>query len=312
MEVAAAPNPGRALHWKRVILIPTVMGLVGGFLASYSFPSKYTSQSLVLIDGPTLPESIAPPLITEDLAQRVSSIEQRILGQSHLSPLVNRLGLTKSNRTVDDAIEDIRNNLTIEPVVVDVDQTSKPARARQNGPSDQPTPIPGFTLNYTASNPKEARDVCTELTSMLIEENLKFREARINGIIDFLKKEAEEARLKLETADTESPERGKVREPGKSENVPHNALALERDIDKKSYSDLLGKLRQAQLTVNLAADSENAQLGETWRLAYPASLPEDSDSPDRLLLATGGLVAGFVLGIALLLRLRFKRLPPEL
>ena len=40
----------------KVILIPTLLAPLAGFLVSYAFPAKYTSQSLVLVEVPEVLE----------------------------------------------------------------------------------------------------------------------------------------------------------------------------------------------------------------------------------------------------------------
>ena len=48
----------------KVILIPALLAPLAGFLVSYAFPSKYTSQSLVLVEGQKVPEGIVQPVFT--------------------------------------------------------------------------------------------------------------------------------------------------------------------------------------------------------------------------------------------------------
>ena len=51
----------------KVILIPALLAPLAGFLVSYAFPSKYTSQSLVLVEGQKVPEGMVQPVVTADL-----------------------------------------------------------------------------------------------------------------------------------------------------------------------------------------------------------------------------------------------------
>ena len=65
----------------------------------------------MLVEEQKVPEGYVKPAITEDLSQRVATLEQRALGADQLRPLIDRLQLAKGNRTVDDAIDDIRANV---------------------------------------------------------------------------------------------------------------------------------------------------------------------------------------------------------
>jgi len=48
----------------RVILIPALVAVVGGFAISYVFSPKYTSQATVLVEGQKVPDSYVQPVIT--------------------------------------------------------------------------------------------------------------------------------------------------------------------------------------------------------------------------------------------------------
>ena len=60
---------------------------------------------------------------------------------------------------------------------------------------------PGFYLNLTADDPHEAQQLCGEITSMLLEENLRTRERVAQGTTDFLSVQVEEAKRNLDDLD---------------------------------------------------------------------------------------------------------------
>ena len=66
----------------KVILIPALLAPLAGFLVSYAFPAKYTSQSLVLVEAPKIPDAVVQQVFTEDLTQHITTIEQRVLSPS--------------------------------------------------------------------------------------------------------------------------------------------------------------------------------------------------------------------------------------
>src|SRR5713101_6725103 len=63
----------------KVILIPALLAPLAGFLVSYAFPSKFTSQSLVLVEAPKIPDVVVQQVFTEDLTQHITTIQQRVL-----------------------------------------------------------------------------------------------------------------------------------------------------------------------------------------------------------------------------------------
>src|SRR5579884_3213311 len=75
----------------KVILVPTLLAPIIGFLVSYAFPPKYMSRSLILVQEQQVPQGYVAPVITQDLSQRVATLEQRALGADHLRPLIQRL-----------------------------------------------------------------------------------------------------------------------------------------------------------------------------------------------------------------------------
>src|SRR5437879_12037274 len=72
----------------KVILIPALLAPLAGWLISYAFTPKYTSQSLVLVEGQKVPESMVQPVVTQDLSARVATLQQQVLSQGRLTRLV--------------------------------------------------------------------------------------------------------------------------------------------------------------------------------------------------------------------------------
>src|SRR5215467_9988881 len=80
----------------KVILIPALIAPIAGFLVSYAFSPKYTSQSLVLVEEQKVPEGYVKPVVTEDLMQRIATVQQRVLAQSRLLPALQNLPIAKN------------------------------------------------------------------------------------------------------------------------------------------------------------------------------------------------------------------------
>jgi polysaccharide chain length determinant protein (PEP-CTERM system associated) len=180
----------------KVILIPALLAPLAGFGVSYIFSAKYTSKSLVLIEAPKIPDTVVQQVFSEDLTQHIATIEQRVLSPSRLRPMVDRLGLARNGQNVDDIIDNIRLNMTIDPVVTDLSQFGAKKKPGQNN-----SPVPGFYVDCTASNASEAQKICTDLTSMLLEEDLKSREDATQGTTQFLTQQVNDAKQNLDELD---------------------------------------------------------------------------------------------------------------
>ena len=181
----------------KVLLIPALLAPLAGFGVSYFFSSKYTSQALVLVEGQKVPEGIVQPVVTQDLTERIATLQQQVLSQSRLQPMIERVGLVKPGQNVDDVVEAIRSNMTVEPVVTDLSDIGAKKK-----PGSQSSPVPGFYINYRASNAREAQQICNELTSLMLEENLKAREDVARGTTNFLGKQVEDTKRNLDELDT--------------------------------------------------------------------------------------------------------------
>jgi polysaccharide chain length determinant protein (PEP-CTERM system associated) len=180
----------------KIILIPALLAPLAGFLISYAFTPKYMSQSLILVEGQKVPENMVQPVVSQDLTARVATLQQQVLSQSRLQPVVERLYPGKSSQEVGEIVDTIRQNMAVEPVVTDLSQIGGKKK-----PGAQGSPVPGFTVNYTASKPRAAQQICTELTTLLLDENLKSMQAAASGTSDVLSKGLEDAKHNLEELD---------------------------------------------------------------------------------------------------------------
>jgi len=202
-ELGASDYIGMLRRHLRVLLIPAILAPLVGFGVSYLFRAKYTSQSLILVEEQSVPEGYVKPVVTEDITQRIATIQQQVLSRDHLQPLAQRLGLLKNNQNVDDVIADIRSGLDIEPVVPGAPgstSTSSSTTKKKPGQSNIST-VPGFYVNYTASNAMDAQRICRELSSLVLEENLKAREQVAQSTTDFLSRQVEDAKQTLDEQD---------------------------------------------------------------------------------------------------------------
>ncbi len=184
----------------KLILIPALLAPIAGFLVSYAFTPKYTSESLILVEGQKVPEGYVKPVVTEDIVQRIATMQEQVLSRNRLIPMIDRLGLAKG-KNADDVIDDIRTNLSIAPVAPAVAPGTLPGSKPASHKPGQSSDVPGFTVEYTADNPKTAQQVCGELTSMMLEQNLQVREQVAQSTTDFLSRQVEEAKHNLDDQD---------------------------------------------------------------------------------------------------------------
>lgn len=176
----------------KVILIPALLAPLSGWLVSYAFSPKYTSTSEVLVESQKVPSTMVKPVDTGDVYARVQTLEQEVLSQSVLQPMVDRLQLVKGSRTLEGTIEEIRANtsVTFIPDITPTNVHQKPGET-----------APGFNVSYTSSNAQQAQRICQELTSLMTEQNFKSREGAVLGTTAFLGKGLEDAKRNLDDLD---------------------------------------------------------------------------------------------------------------
>ena len=164
-------------------LIPLFLGWLIVWGASWVLPPRYKSNTVILVEQPTMPQSYVAPNINDDLQARLASMTQQILSRTRLLLIIQKLHLydgAQRKLTDDQEVADMRGNIGIDPV---------------RDPDRQD--ISAFTISYSARNPHVAQLVTTELTELFISENLKVRQQESEGTTDFLEKQLEEARESL-------------------------------------------------------------------------------------------------------------------
>ena len=177
-------------RWLMISLI-TVLGGVIGVLIAKVLPKRYTSQTLVLVQQPTVDPKLVEPVMSDEMSQRLSGMQQQILSRSRLEPLIQKFGLYKEDIDkvpTGELVERLRKAITVTPI-----QAMAETRAQN---------LPGFTITVTMNDPKLAQQLCSTITSMFTEENLQLRQDQAEGTTQFLGKQLEDAKAKLDEQDS--------------------------------------------------------------------------------------------------------------
>jgi len=187
----------------KVILIPALLAPIAGFLVSYAFTPKYTSQATVLVEGQKVPDSYVQPVITADFTQRVQTLGQEVLAPSRLSTLVKNLAIVRPEEE-SKLIADIQANMQLLPVITSMSDAAGGtglSGAKKRRPSATDEAVPGFTVNYTDKNPVRAQKICNALTEAIVNENLRSREEVAQSTTEFLSRQVDDAKRALDEQD---------------------------------------------------------------------------------------------------------------
>ena len=224
-----------------VILLPTLLAPLVGFAVSYAFTPKYTSTATVLVEEQKVPEGYVKPVVTEDLGQRITRLEQRALSAEELRPVIEKVKLAGGNGGPI-SLEQIRKGIAVQAV-----QAVLTNAARDRGE------LPGFTVSYTGNTPEQARTVCTELTNIMIRENFADREEVARQTTEFLGRQVEDAKRRLNELDSSMASfkarfMGQLPEDsqknlqilmGLNQQLDANTQTLNRAQQDKSYAESL-------------------------------------------------------------------------
>ena len=173
-----------------LIAILTVVGPVLAYGVSRFLPTRYKSQTLVLVEPPTVPTTIVPQVDLTSISQRLSTMQQQILSRTRLEPIVRQFGLYSKDVNqvpMEELVGRLQKAIDVTPV-----QPMAETGARD---------LPGFFVSVTLDNPRTAQAVCTAVTSMFIEEDLGRQEQHSDQTTQFLSQQLAEAKTDLDAQD---------------------------------------------------------------------------------------------------------------
>jgi len=178
-----------------LILIFALIGPPLGYGISRFLPNRYTSETLVLIEPPNVPESFVPQVDIGSIGQRLGSMQQQILSRASLEPIVHQFGLDSGDRkevSMDDVIVRLQKAIdvtAVRPIIETGDRY-----------------LPGFSVDVTWGDPRTAQAVCTAVTSMFIQDNLRIHQEHAEETTQFLSAQLVQAKADLDAQDAKLAE----------------------------------------------------------------------------------------------------------
>lgn len=173
-----------------IIIVLALLGGGSGYGVTRILPKRFTSKTLVLVAQPTVPGDIVKSVVSADTNQRLASMQQEILSRSRLEPLIQQFGLfgAQANQaSSEELVERLRKTITVTPI-------QPMAETRSEG-------LPGFTISVDFEDPHLAQQICSTITSMFMEENLRLRQQQAEQTTQFLVKQLDDAKSKLDAED---------------------------------------------------------------------------------------------------------------
>jgi succinoglycan biosynthesis transport protein ExoP len=238
---------------------------------SWGMPSVYRSGTLILVQQPAVSKLVGVAA-DSDLQQRLTSIQQQVLSRTRLLYIIDHLNLypEQRGRTGPDAlVERMRKDIEIELV---------------HSPGGNA--LTAFNIYFDAKDPHVAQEVTTELTNLLISENLQVGQENDVNTTRFLQSQLEDARKNL--ADQEAKVRAfKDRHLGELPGQQQSNLQILSGLQgqMQAEEDALGRAAQqrAYLQSLLTQYQSMAQsIGSGNADTVAAGLPAIDQELDRL------------------------------
>ena len=275
--------------WKRkwLVVIPVVLFTTATSLVAYSMPVSYRSETRIMIVPQRVPESFVPSSSSMTIEDRLDRIRQQVLSRTRLERVIAEFNLYELERKTG-LMEDVVQRMRTRDIRIEI-MTSR-----------QDSDPPAFTVSFQSVHPRTAMRVTEKLASLFINENLADRSRMaestvmfLEGQIEALAKEVDEfaARMERDRIEHRTSPRSQV---------------LEYEERQNSYRALLANRQQARIAANM----ENRQIGEQFRVVDSARIPTRPEGPERLRIRLFGAGAGLGLGLLLMLAASMRKPTP--
>ena len=193
MSMAEIKRVFKRYWW--VLPLTLIAGVSLALGSTFFLPKRFTSQTLVLVDQQTVSPDLVKPVVTEATNQRLASMQEQILSRSRLQPIIEKFGLYASDRDsvhMEDLVARLRAAIEVTPL--------EPMQGTQN------RQLPGFHINVTFDNPQVAQRICSEITTMFMEQNSRDIDVEGTNTTEFFAQHVEEAKRNLDDQDAKLAE----------------------------------------------------------------------------------------------------------
>lgn len=228
------------LHWPRLLALPVLICTLGALVASYMVPKMYRSSTLILVESDKVPDSFVPKMTTENTKRRLFTLKQQILSRTRLERIIRELNPypkdVAAGKSMSKIVESMRDAITIRTKGTDA-----------------------FLVEYVHRDPVMAMRVANRLASLFIEEVTVSRTQQVEDAYDFIQKQVQEARTKLE-ANEEAVRVYKQKHLGTlPEQIGANLATLQRlQLEQQDLSDSI-RAAEGRLDVMRKTLADQAQ-----------------------------------------------------
>lgn len=255
-----------------LLIIPAVVFSVGAYVISLFLPARYKSETVVLVEAPAVSTDIVRP-IGGDTNQRLATMREEILSRTRLQQIIEKFDLYKEDvgkHPMEELVGRLRS-------AIDVSAVRPMDRTNASG-------LPGFTIDVTAGQAQLAQEICTEITSMFLQQNVIVTEHKADDQTEFITRQLQEAKAKLDEQDAKLADfqrhyAGALPDEAQTNFSLLTGLASQLD----SVSQSINRAQQDKLFLEAALSQQIASAKLSQRAGNPDTLSHQlADLQDQL------------------------------
>ena len=181
------------------------------------FPKQYKSETLILIEPQRVPDNYVKGVISSDLGTQVSAISEMMISRTNLLKIIEGFNLFSgpeySHMFLDEKIDVMRKRTTVDIVY---------------NKKDRGVAVNAFKIAFEGAEPLKVMRVVNAMAALVIEQNVKLREAQAAGTVEFLDQELVKVRRNLEEVEATLKNFRENHMGELPEQLPSNLTVLER------------------------------------------------------------------------------------
>src|SRR3974390_1478709 len=173
-------------------LIPFVAVFAIGFAVAMVWPPTFLSEGKILVESQQIPVDLVRPTVTATAAERIATIQQRVMTRDNLLKIVDKYQLFADQRdrlSRTDLLDVMRANTVIKPVELELIKSSNLNFTV------------AITVGFMDRRPDVATQVANELITLFLDEDARNRTNRATETTKFLAQELEKLKAELAAID---------------------------------------------------------------------------------------------------------------
>lgn len=165
-----------SIFLRRLHIFVVITAVIAAAAAYYALrlPAVYTSDALLLIEAPRIPDDLAAPTVQTNPREQLEIIEQRLLTRANLLDIANDVGVFETPEEMfPDQIVNAMRNSTVFEVRTGRDRATI------------------FTIAFNARDPQIAAAVVNAYVTSVLDENVEIRTGRAGDAMEFFAQEVD-------------------------------------------------------------------------------------------------------------------------